>query len=215
MSAIQEKLKKMEIFFDQEEFIVIDNGTGFVKAGFSGQDLPRLIIPTVMGEHTEQIDPQMMNAQNAGADVQEEKKTYAFGNAALQSKDTHDLKWPIKRGIIEDWDAMELMWGHIFDELNLETKNVNVLMTDSPFDTKERPKEKQRAKMAEILFEHFKVKSLAVMNTAALSMYSTGKVSGLIVESGEGLSYTVPIFEGYALPHAQIQLQVAGQDITN
>lgn len=206
MSAIQEKLKKMEIFFDQEEFVVIDNGTGFVKAGFSGQDLPRLIIPTVMGEHTEQIDPQMMNAQNAGADVQEEKKTYAFGNAALQSKDTHDLKWPIKRGIIEDWDAMELMWGHIFDELNLETKNVNVLMTDSPFDTKERPKEKQRAKMAEILFEHFKVKSLAVMNTAALSMYSTGKVSGLIVESGEGLSYTVPIFEGYALPHAQIQL---------
>lgn len=112
------------------------------------------------------------------------------------------MKWPIKRGIIEDWDAMELMWGHIFDELNLETKNVNVLMTDSPFDTKERPKEKQRAKMAEILFEHFKVKSLAVMNTAALSMYSTGKVSGLIVESGEGLSYTVPIFEGYALPHA-------------
>jgi actin len=53
MSAIQEKLKKMEIFFDQEEFVVIDNGSGFVKAGFSGQDLPRLIIPTVMGEHTE------------------------------------------------------------------------------------------------------------------------------------------------------------------
>jgi len=68
--------------------------------------------------------------------------------------------------------------------------------------------------MAEILFEHFKVKSLAVMNTAALSMYSTGKVSGLIVESGEGLSYTFPIFEGYALPHAQIELQVAGWDIT-
>lgn len=56
------------------------------------------------------------------------------------------------------------------------------------------------------MFEHFKVKSLAVMNTAALSMYSTGKVSGLIVEAGEGVSYTVPIFEGYALPHAQIEL---------
>ena len=142
MSAIQEKLKKMEIFFDQEEFVVIDNGTGFVKAGFSGQDLPRLIIPTVVGEHIEQIDPQLLNAQNAGTDVQEEKKTYAFGNAALQCKDTHTLSRPIKRGIIEDWDSMELMWGHIFDELNLETKNVNVLMTDSPFDTKERPKEK-------------------------------------------------------------------------
>ena len=36
MSAIQEKLKKMEIFFDETEFVVIDNGTGFIKAGFSG-----------------------------------------------------------------------------------------------------------------------------------------------------------------------------------
>ena len=68
--------------------------------------------------------------------------------------------------------------------------------------------------MAEIMFEHFKVKSLAVMNTAALSMYSTGKVSGLIVECGEGISYTVPVFEGYALPHAQIKMDVAGHDIT-
>ena len=64
--------------------------------------------------------------------------------------------------------------------------------------------------MAEIFFEHFKVKSLAVINTAALSMYSTGKVSGLIAESGEGITYTVPIFEGYALPHAMIKLDVAG-----
>ena len=69
-------------------------------------------------------------------------------------------------------------------------------------------------KMAEILFEHFRVKSLAVMNTAALSMYSTGKVSGIIAECGEGITYTVPIFEGYALPHAQIKLEIAGQDVT-
>lgn len=69
-------------------------------------------------------------------------------------------------------------------------------------------------KMAEIMFETFKVKSLAIMNTAALSMYSTGKVSGLVAEVGEGISYTVPIFEGYALPHAMIKLDLAGRDIT-
>jgi actin-related protein len=68
----------------------------------------------------------------------EEKKTYAFGNAALQSKDTHTLSRPIVRGQIEDWNSMEKMWSHIFDELNLEAKNVNVLMTDSPFNTKDK-----------------------------------------------------------------------------
>ena len=83
-------------------------------------------------------------------------------------------------------------------------------MTDSPFNKKEN-----RQKMAEIMFEHFKVKSLQIMNTAALSMYSTGKVSGLVAESGEGITYTVPIFEGYALPHAMVKLEVAGHDVTN
>ena len=104
---------------------------------------------------------------------------------------------------------MQLMWSHIFDELNLETKNVNVLMTDSPFSPKEN-----RQQIAEIFFEVFKVKSLAIINTAALSMYSTGKVTGLIAESGEGITYTVPIFEGYVLPHAMIKLETAGQDVT-
>lgn len=46
-------------------------------------------------------------------------------------------------------------------------------------------------------------------------MYSTGKVSGLVVESGEALTYTVPVFEGYALPHAMIKLEIAGGDITS
>jgi actin-related protein len=51
MTAIQERLKNMEIFFDQKEYLVIDHGTGFIKAGFSGEDLPRIIIPTVVGTH--------------------------------------------------------------------------------------------------------------------------------------------------------------------
>jgi actin-related protein len=156
MSSIEEKLKKMEVRFDQEEFVVIDNGTGFVKAGFSGQDLPRIIMPTVVGEHTEKIDQSQLNAN----DTQTDKKTYAFGNAAYQNKDTHELFEPITRGKL-DWDNMEKIWGHIFAELNLEPKNVNLLMTDSPFWDGE-----DRKKMAEIMFDHFRVKSLQVCSTA-------------------------------------------------
>lgn len=145
----------------------------------------------------------------AAVDQDEKKTLREFGNAALAKKDTYSIYEPIKRGIIEDWENMQWIWDHIFQELNLEPRNCNVLMTDSLFNPKEN-----RCRMAEIMFEHFKVKSLAVMNTAALSMYSTGKVSGLIVECGEGTSYTVPVFEGYALPHAKIRMDIAGQDIT-
>lgn len=65
------------------------------------------------------------------------------------------------------------------------------------------------------MFETFKVESLAIMNTAVLSLFSTGKTTGIVAECGEGVSYTVPIFEGYALPHAIHSLEVAGQDVTN
>jgi actin-related protein len=159
-----------------------------------------------VGEHIEKIEDMANSNSN---DAQEERKTYAFGNAAIAAKNTHTIFEPMRRGVIEDWDNMTKIWDHIFEELNLERKNVNVLMTDSPFAPRE-----SRQRIAEIFFEEFKVKSLAIMNTAALSMYSTGKVSGLVVESGEGLSYTTPVFEGFALPHAMIKLDVAGWDIT-
>lgn len=47
----------MDVYFDQEEFLVIDNGTGFIKAGFSGQDLPRIYMPTVVGSYVQPVDP--------------------------------------------------------------------------------------------------------------------------------------------------------------
>ena len=94
---------------------------------------------------------------------------------------------------------------HIFEQMNLDSKFINVLMTDSPFTTK-----KSKQDMAELMFESFKVKSFALMNTAVLSLFSTGKTCGLVAECGEGISYTVPVFEGYALPHAMHYIPCAG-----
>lgn len=86
---------------------------------------------------------------------------------------------------------------------------MNVLMTDSPMNTKENKME-----ICKMMFETFKVQRFTLINTATLSLFSTGSVTGLVAESGEGTTYAVPIFEGYALPHAILKLNVAGQDIT-
>lgn len=101
---------------------------------------------------------------------------------------------------------MQLLWSYILEkELNLDTKNVNILLTDSPMNSKEN-----KVEIASIMFNVFKVESLAIINTSVLSLYSTGKTTGIVVEVGEGVSYTVPIFEGYALPHAIHKLDIAG-----
>ena len=83
-------------------------------------------------------------------------------------------------------------------------------MTDCPFSKKEH-----KQAIATMMFDHFKVKSFALMNTAVLSLFSTGTTTGLVADVGEGVTYTVPIFEGYALPHALYSMDVSGQDITN
>jgi actin-related protein len=82
MSKIESKLREMEIRFDEEECVVIDNGTGFIKAGFSGQDLPRIVMPTCIGEKTEIIDTGI-TVSTAMHEATTEKKSYAFGNSAL------------------------------------------------------------------------------------------------------------------------------------
>ena len=105
---------------------------------------------------------------------------------------------------------MDTILEHIFDkQLGVDPRSMNVLLTDCPLSTKEH-----KMKIAEIMFTKFKVKSLALQNTAVLSLFSTGTTTGLVAECGEGVTYTVPVFEGYALPHAIRRLDVAGRDLT-
>jgi len=109
-----------------------------------------------------------------------------------------------------DTDKARNMLEYIFEkQMNLDVKSINVLMVDSPFSTK-----KYKQDIADMMLDYFKVKSFALMNSSVLSLFSTGKTCGLVAECGEGISCTVPVFEGYALPHAMHYIPVAGQDVT-
>lgn len=206
-SAIEKRLQKMEIRFDQgEEFVVVDLGSGFIKVGFSGEDLPRVVIPTCMGEKL--ADEAAQNGEGKKDTKSNKYGVEAF--AANMKDDVYDLHYPIQRGIVVDTDRTTKMLEYIFEkQMNLDVKSINVLITDSPFNTKRHKQE-----LAEIMLDYFKVKSFSLMNTAVLSLFSTGKTCGLVAECGDGISCTVPVFEGYALPHAMHYIPVAGQDVT-
>lgn len=93
----------MEIFFDQEEYVVVDVGTGYIKAGFSGEDYPRVIIPTVMGEKVIEIDDNLQ----VGSE-QKTKKLHTFGNQAFKSWEDYQLFQPVQRGIVQDMETDHL-----------------------------------------------------------------------------------------------------------
>ncbi len=179
--------------------LVIDNGSGMVKCGWAGYEVEG-IFPSVVGR------PKHRNIM-----VGTGSKEYYIGDEAQSQRGILSMRYPIENGIVTNWDDMELLWRHTFyNEMRIEPEKFAIMLTEAPLNPRVN-----REKMTQIMFETFNVPAMYVAIQAVLSLYSSGRTTGIVLDSGDGVSHAVPIYEGHAFTHAISRLDIAGRDLTH
>lgn len=178
--------------------VVIDMGTGTCKMGFAGHSRPTYIVTSLVGCH-----PKKQTTTG-----QPKMETF-IGEAAHACPDL-TLMQPVRNGIVVDWEAADLFWRHIIEnDLRVATQDHPLLFTDPPFNPASN-----REKLVEVAFESLHSPAIYVASQSVLSVYANGCVNGLVVDTGHGVSYTVPVFQGYNLPNGIQRMDLAGHYLT-
>ncbi|XP_033756370.1 alpha-centractin [Pecten maximus] len=180
--------------------VVIDNGSGVIKAGFAGDQVPKYHFPNFIGrpKHVRVMAGALEGDVFLGPDAEEHRGLLT-------------IRYPMEHGSVKDWNDMERIWQYIYskDQLQTFSEEHPVLLTEAPLNPR-----RNREKAAEIFFETFNVPALFISMQAVLSLYATGRTTGVVLDSGDGVTHSVPIYEGFAMPHSIMRSDIAGRDVT-
>ncbi|XP_020729778.2 actin, alpha skeletal muscle 2-like isoform X3 [Odocoileus virginianus] len=179
--------------------LICDYGSGFSKVGFAGTEAPLAVFPTILGK---------LRHEKLLVGMQEED--WFIGNEVPKNREKLNLLYPISRGAITNWDDIEKIWHYSFYQmLHVAPEQHPLLMAEPPLNSMSR-----KERLSQILFETFSVPALYLANQGVLSLYASGHTAGMTIESGEGMTYFVPIIDGCPLHQSTFHMDIAGQDLT-
>ncbi|KAH3744454.1 non-muscle actin 6.2 [Pelomyxa schiedti] len=170
--------------------LIFDTGQMNTRSGFGGDDKPTSIFPTVIGRP-------------------ENQSSMKYGYEALLSEPELVLDRPFKQGHIENWTSLEALWHHCYTELGISSENNPLLVTLAA-----RQGKTETEKITQLLFESFNVPASYMGQSNVLSLYASGRTTGIVLEIGDSISSSCCVFEGYPLPHTTITRDLSGSHLT-
>lgn len=175
--------------------LVIDNGSSMMKAGFSADNAPKKVFPTIIGRFNH---------------PETENNKCLIGDEAQLNREVVNLNYPIKKCIITDFDDMTDIWHHTFSkELKISPEERSILLTYS------RKGKKERERMTKIMFETFEFRNMYINEETVLSLYASGRIRGAVVNSGYEVTRVASIYDGYSLPICNLKLNFGGKQMTD
>lgn len=134
-----------------------------------------------------------------------------IGDEASQLRAMLEVTYPMENGIVRNWDDMTHLYNYTFgpEKLNIDPAQTKLLLTEPPMNPT-----RNRERMVEVMFEQYQFYGLYVAIQAVLTLYAQGLLTGVVVDSGDGVTHICPVYEGFALPHLTKRLDIAGRDIT-
>jgi len=189
----------------ETDIVVSDNGTGFVKCGYAGENFPRHTFPSLVGR------PMLRAEESEIGDTI--LKSVMVGDEASSVRKYLDVHYPIENGIVQNWTDMEHLWQYTFEnKLGFKEgkcQDHRILLTEAPLNPK-----KNQQKFCEYMFETYGFDSLQVQTQAMLTLYAQGLLTGVVLHSGDGVTHVVCVYEGFVPSHLTKRLNLAGRHVT-
>ena len=183
--------------------IIIDIGTSSIKAGLSGQEKPSLIFPNYFGE--------MKYSKSVGSWKDDDKK-HIIGNDCNKYFGVVKLKYPLSHGIFNNSEDISSIFEYIYSNLDMsitEIKEHPVLIAEPLLNPQEN-----RRNIAKVLFDTYKIEQIFFASQPILSLFSTSSTSGAVLESGDGVTQSCIIYEGYTIPGSYKRINLGGKEVT-
>ena len=103
------------------------------------------------------------------------------------------------------------LWDYIFNyKLGIKPHECTGIILTEPIDSPKHVREET----VRIMFENFEIPNCYLARSAVMSVYAKGRTTGMVIDSGEGLTQIVPVFEGFNIPHAVKTTKFAGNRLT-